>query len=147
MAPAPKKDSGVAEITLNWHCGKPASLRGSPRRPLVQSLFISYWDALPSIPANASAVMSSQEAEEPEATETASLPSWSNPASPAPAPAPSLPGQFVPVPLDPVPRWDLVPLPAAIPLAACARHSSREGLGSCPMTPCPISSFGQDMAL
>lgn len=90
MAPAPKKDSGVTEITLNWHCGKPASLRGSPRRPLVQSLFISYWDALPSIPANASAVMSSQEAEEPEATGTASLPRGpTQPALPLPLPLPS----------------------------------------------------------
>lgn len=56
---------------------------------------------LPNISANTSAVMSSQEAEEPEATRTVSLSSWS--VLTVPAPALSLPGQFAPFPHAPAP--------------------------------------------
>lgn len=50
-------------------------------------------DTLPNILPNTSLIMSSQETEEPEATRTVSLPSWSVPA----VPALSALGQFAPV--------------------------------------------------
>lgn len=72
------------------------------RQPLCKAAYTVPWykafswatgDILPNILPNTSLIMSSQETEEPEATRTVSLPSWSVPA----VPALSALGQFAPV--------------------------------------------------